>query len=212
MNYSINLRVNGFIFQFGNISYQGGLGLFIDFSDDLIKEAIKNNDKKLLEAFSEVINQSELLDAQYTMETFEHYYLQGQGYEYLNYNYRLNGLLELKQKAELIINNAINCSEYEIKIANNILNTLDGRPPRKILPEKTPAQKAKAAFERKKEKFRLKLTIRDGYKCFKCGNDKENSLCVVKKDNLNESYDFDNLILKCRSCHTKESNKERNKK
>ncbi|MCF1193259.1 hypothetical protein LRR18_16840, partial [Mangrovimonas sp. AS39] len=58
-------------------------------------------------------------------------------------------------------------------------------------------------YEKRKPKLRIKLVIRDGYKCDNCGKDKEDSLCVIQKEVHNTNYELDNLILRCRSCMNK---------
>ncbi|HGC5632765.1 TPA: hypothetical protein ACIY9T_003261, partial [Legionella pneumophila] len=67
---------------------------------------------------------------------------------------------------------------------------------------------AKAAFERKKPKLKLKLTIDRGYKCDQCGNSTENSLCLIRRDNSILNYEIDNLVLRCRKCMNKMRSKQ----
>jgi 5-methylcytosine-specific restriction endonuclease McrA len=85
-------------------------------------------------------------------------------------------------------------------VAQKIINTLNGNPPLKIVPEKTQEEKEKQKFEKKKLKLKLKVALRDGYKCQVCSDSKEDSLCIIKKDKDNISYELENLVLKCRKC------------
>lgn len=208
MGYQINIEVNGFDLSFGNMGMDHGIGLYIDFENEKIKKAIEENDPTLTEAIQTMFNNHELLDAQYTMDSFEHYILQGHGWDSLMESYSFKGLSEFKYKAELILANAEDTSDYQRQIAQTILDTLDGNGPRYERPEKTPEEKAKATFERKKPKLRLKLVMRDGYNCDNCGKDKEDSLCIIQKEKSDSNYELDNLTLRCRGCMNKMNRKK----
>lgn len=202
MGYCIDIDVNGFKFQFGEITLSRSLGVFIDFEDEKIKYAIDTKCTDFLNAIQSVFSMSGELDALYTMTNFERNYLQPHGWDSLKRDYNFNGLEEFKRKA-LIVLGSSNANEQQLNSARTIIDVLEGNyihPPK---PEKSPEQKARDAFERKKSKLRLKLTIRDGYKCCDCGLDKENSLCVVQKQVDNFNFEADNLVLRCRSCMNK---------
>jgi hypothetical protein len=204
MGYVINIESNGFTFKFGKFGYPvGGLGLFIDFADNKVKEAIKKEDSDFYKAIKELLVRDNELDALATMDNFESYYLQGNPWYKLTTFYNFEGLFEFKQKA-LITLNSIHATPYQLEVAEKIIDVLDGNyklcsPP----PEKSPEEKAKAAFERKKPNLRLKLTIERGYKCDQCSRSQENSLCVIRKDDSLVNYELENLVLRCRSCINK---------
>tara|TARA_R110000868_G_scaffold335547_1_gene596421 strand:+ start:10871 stop:11497 length:627 start_codon:yes stop_codon:yes gene_type:complete len=208
MAYQINIEVNGFELSFGEMGLGHKIGLFIDFQNENIKQAIEESDPLLTEAIQIMFNNHELLDAQYMMDNFEYYYLQGHGWDSLMESYSFKGLSDFKQKAELVLANEEHTSDHQRDIAKTLLDTLNGNPPRYERPEKTPEEKAKATFDRKKPKLRTKLVIRDGYKCDNCGTDKEDSLCVIQKEAHNMNYELENLALRCRSCMTKLRNKK----
>lgn len=208
MGYEINIEVNAFQLSFGNMSFGGGCGLFINFKNEKIKKALQEEDPELINAIKIAFSNHELLNAQHMMNEFEHYYLQGQGWDALMQNYSFTGLSEFKKKAELILDNEPYCSEYQCKTAKTILETLNGNPPPLIHPEKTPEEKAKSSFDRKKPKLRTKLVIRDGYKCDICAKDNEDSLCITQKETDGINYELSNLTLRCRSCMNKCKNKK----
>lgn len=208
MAYQIDLVVNGFNLGFGNMGLGYGLGLFIDFTNDKIKKALEENDPTLTKAIQTAFSNHELIESQYMMDTFEVYYLQGHGWHSLMQNYPFRALCEFKEKAELILSNQDRTTDYQREVAQNILDTLNGNSPIYKQPEKSPEEKAKSSFERKKPKLRTKLVIRDGYKCDNCGKDKEDSLCIVQKEAHQTNYELDNLTLRCRSCMKKNKNKK----
>jgi hypothetical protein len=203
MGYQINIEVNGFELSFGNMGMGYGAGLFIDFENEKIKEAIIADNPEFHDAINWVFNNHELIVAQYTMDNFEHYQLQGHGWQSLLENYNFTGLTRFKFQAELVLANEEHTSDYQRQIARTVLDTLNGNPPHYEPPEKTPEEKAKASFDRKKPKLRTKLVIRDGYKCDNCGKDKEDSLCIIQKEVHNTNYELENLTLRCRSCMNK---------
>ncbi len=199
MSFQFKVTVNGFNFMFGN-DLHNNIGLFLNFSDPAIIHSIMHREKNFYDALMRAMEESELWESQYLMEVFEHYYLQ-HGYEALQDDYSFESLTNFKNKAELILSHE-DSSDYQRKVAQRIVDTLQGRPPRSVRPEKSPEEKAKNKFNNAKPALRLKVTIRDGYKCELCGCDNP-GLALVKKDKNNDSYELDNLILRCRKCAKK---------
>ncbi len=206
MSYIINIEINGYTFQFGDNPFNYGVGTFINFHDDKIKEAIDTQNPDFFEALNQLFLKSEELDALYTITNFEHYNLQGHGWAALEEHYSFNDLEIFKRKA-LIVLSCNEANPEQLETAQTIIDILNGEyifpPP----PEKSPEKQAKALFQKKKSKLRLKLTIRDGYKCIDCGLDRENSLCIVQNKIDAFNYEVENLILRCRSCMNKAKKK-----
>jgi hypothetical protein len=203
MSYFIKIEAEGFDFAFGAMGIGSGLGLYIDFEDNKIIKAIEQNDSKLLYAIKFILSQRELLDAQYTMTNFEHYYLQGHPWHDLKHLYSFSELFDIRRKADLILVHKNECDSYQKEIAQLIIQTLDGNPPKYERIEKSPEEKARSRFENKKPRLRTQLVIRDGYKCDNCGKSDEDSLCIKQKEFSNINYELENLTLRCRSCSTK---------
>ena len=204
MSYAINIEVDGFEFQFGCMGYLfPGLGAYINFYDPKIKTAIENKDPVFFEAIKSLLNESAELHALHTFSNFEYYYLQGNGWEILTtYHYSFDDLEKLKKQAYLVLESK-RADKDQRKTAQTLLDVLSGNYKFPPPPEKSPEEKAKATFDRKRDKIRLKLVVRDGYKCVNCGEDKENSLCLTQKVKDPLNYELDNLHLKCRKCMRK---------
>lgn len=203
MSYSIKIEINGFDFQFGDMGFPiSGLGAFISFNDPKIEKAIANDDPEFYSAIRGLLNSSEEFDALYTMAHFEHYHLQGHGWKALTDHYNFSSLEKFKRQAEIVLDSE-NANDDQRITAQTLLDVLNGDYQYPQPPEKSPSEKAKASFENKKPKLRLKLTIRDGYQCDNCSKDTEGSLCIMKKDTEIDSYELDNLILRCRGCINK---------
>ena len=208
MGYVINIEINGYDFQFGNMGYPiGGLGAFISFENPKIKDAIDTNDKYFYEALKELLKRGEELDALYVITNFEYYNLQGHGWRALTQQYSFDSLEDFKNKA-LIVLESDQANPEQINIAQTIIDILSGNyifPP---LPEKSPEEKAKASFEKKRHKLRLKLTIERGYKCEQCEKCDEGSLCIIRKDDSVLDYEINNLVFRCRACLNKMKKKK----
>lgn len=200
MSYAINIEIDGFEFQFGDMGhFNKGIGTYINFYNPAIKIAIEKDDPKFFIALKKLFKQSEEFDSLYTLTNFEYYYLQGNGWSSLMQDYSFDNLENFKRQANIVLNSKHATNDQLIN-AQTILDVLSGNykfPPE---PEKSPEEKAKSAFDRKKDKIRLKLVIRDGYKCHDCGQDKENSLCIIQKEKDPLNYELENLHLKCRRC------------
>ena len=207
MGYLAEVKINDFTFKVGNLDYPVfGFGAFINFEDEDINLAIKNGDDSFYSAIKALINMHEELDALYTMKYFRRDSLCGHEWYALKERYSFEYLEKFKRKALIVLNSKLADDDHRYN-AQTIINILNGNLiPRR--PEKSPEEKAKSAFENKKPGLRLKLTIRDGYKCDCCSKNTEGSLCIIRKDNENDSYEIDNLLLRCRSCISKHKNKK----
>jgi len=203
MGYVINIEINGYEFKFGYLGYPyGGLGVYIDFDNEKIKRDISLKSDDLLEAIKELFHCSAELDALYTITNFEMHELQGRGWEALTQYNSFNTLERYKQKALIVLNSKIADAE-QLATASTIISILEGNY---IFPppvEKTPEQKAKIAFDKNKNRLKLKLTVKLGYFCDNCATNKENSLCLVQKTKDPFNYDLENLTLRCRGCINK---------
>jgi hypothetical protein len=203
MSYAIEVEINGFEFQFGDMGYHtSGVGVYINFEDEKIREAIKNDDPLLLSAIKELFVEGEEIDALFTMDSFENYELRGRDWNsFLDHN-SFNTLENFKRKA-LIVLESDQANDKQIRIAQTIIDVLNGDyvipPP----PEKSPEEKQKMEFNKRKPKLKLKLVIANGYKCDQCSTTVENSLCVMRKNESLLNYDIDNLVLRCRRCINK---------
>lgn len=203
MSYAINIEINGFQFQFGNMGYDWrGLGSFVNFSNTKIKSAIENDDPLFYESLKELFNQSDELHALYTFEHFEHYELQGNGWKALTDHYSFDTLENYKSLA-IIVLNSNKSNQRQLKTAQTLLDVLSGKYKYPPSPEKSPEEKARSSFENKKDKLRLKLVIRDTYRCSDCESNKEGSLCIDQKVKDIYNYDIENLLLRCRKCFNK---------
>jgi 5-methylcytosine-specific restriction endonuclease McrA len=118
-----------------------------------------------------------------------------------------SSLTTLKKQAEIILKNSERVNPRALKNSKMILECLKGNFPKRKFYEKTPEEKAKSNFEKKRDKLRLKLTIQNGYKCADCGKDDENSLCITQKEKSMLNYELDNLMLRCRKCMNKAKTK-----
>ncbi len=208
MSYAINIEINGFVFQFGEMGYQSnGIGCFVSFSDQKIKEAIESENPELNKAIKELLNQSQELDALYTMTHFTHYQLQGNDWRHLKDYYSFNSLQKFSDQASIVLKSK-HADERQINTAKTLLDVLNGTYIAPPPIEKSPEQKARSSFEKKRDKLRLKLVIRDTYKCVDCGMTKDNSLCIAQKVKDSYNYELDNLILRCRGCLNRSNNKK----
>jgi hypothetical protein len=202
MSYVINIDINGFTFYFGNYTYNWNIGLIIDFNELDVLESIANGDPAFFESLAELATKKEELIALHTIERFEHYILQGHPWETLTKYKNFSSLQGYKIQADFVLKSKF-ATNKQIITAQTIIDVLNGNykaPPR---PEKSPEEKAKNAFQWKKEKLRLKLAVERGYKCDNCGDDKENSLCIIRKDESICNYELENLVLRCRKCLNK---------
>jgi hypothetical protein len=208
MGYLINIEIDEYEFQFGEMGYPvQGKGIWINFDDEKIKNSIECDDPYLLQAIVKAFEQHEEIDALYTMTNFEHYHLQGHGWNTLTHNYNFSSLELFKKKSFIVLNSNM-ANPEQIRVAQTIIDVLNGdyqAPPK---PEKSIEEKEKNRFENKKASLRLKLTIEHGYKCDNCAKCDEGSLCVIRKDESVVNYEIENLVLRCRSC----INKMRSKK
>lgn len=199
----MNIELNGFNFKFGNFGNPiGGIGAFINFEDDKIKKAVSSGDDDLYSAICELLQCGEELDALYTITNFENYELQGHGWDSMQEHCSFKTLEEYKRKATVVLNSK-KADADQLATAKTIISILDGNYIRPTPPEKSPEEKRKALFEKKKPKLRLSLVIRDGYKCVDCSGSQEGSLCIVQKNVDLDNYEVDNLVLKCRKCMKK---------
>ena len=200
MGYLIKIESDGYEFQFGEMGYPSvGKGVWINFDEDKIKKAIVSSDPEFLSALVKVFEQHEELDALYTINNFEYYHLQGHDWHILKENYSFSSLVAFQKQAEIVLKCPA-ANEDQLRIAQTIIDVLNGSyraPPR---PEKSPEEKATSAFERKRDKLRLKITIERGYKCDQCEKSDEGSLCIIRKDESVVNYELPNLVLRCRSC------------
>lgn len=201
MGYLLNIQIDEFELDFGDIGFAKyfGPGVWLNFEDPTIEEAIKNKSQNLLDALFKLYQQKDEIQALHMMDEFERYHLQGHGWRALIDNYDYPAQQNFHKQALLVVNSQ-RADASQIKTANTIIGVLDGTYKLPPPPEKSPQEKALASFQRKKTKLKVKLVIRDTYKCKYCGKNDEDSLCVIKKDRDNESYELDNLILSCRRC------------
>lgn len=203
MSYALNIEINGYEFQFGDMAFPScGIGAFINFNDPKIKAAIADQSTDFFDSLKSLFMQSEELDALYTINNFEHYFLQGHGWHSLTSDYGFKSQQRFHNQALIVLKGTM-ADESQRRIAETIIEVLNGnyRPP--APPEKSPEEKARASFERKKPKLKLKITIDRGYKCDICSNTTENSLCILRKDESICNYELENLVLRCRSCMNK---------
>lgn len=207
MSYAINIEIDGFEFQFGHMGYcNRGLGCFVNFTNTEIKCAIESSDELFYKAIKKLFNKSEELHALYTFENFEHYELQGGGWKNLLQHYSFENLEYFKSQAIMVLSSK-QADLYQLKMAQTLLDVLNGKYKYPPVPEKSPEEKARSSFENKKDKLRLKLVIRDTYRCVTCGKNKEGSLCISQKSKDLYDYDLDNLILLCRGCFNRHNKK-----
>jgi len=201
MAYTRKVKVNGFILSFGRM-FDGSLGVYINFEDEATKEPINNQDLKFFQSLKELSEISEELDAVYQMHGFEHYHLQGHGWHSLIRYHDFASQERYKKMAVLVLSSKI-ADEEDKKTAQTIIDVLSGNYKFPPPPEKSPEEKAKAAFDRKRDKLKLKIVVERGYKCDNCEHSVENSLCIIRKDEKIHNYEIENLVLRCRSCTSK---------
>lgn len=203
----------GFTFLAGKLTTKLVLGICLNLEDEEIVSLINNYPEVLAERLQEIMPHVIFREAHYQM----HWIADENGrrddygrrddfcYQWKDYfrSCDFKELSKLKVQAELILNNQDSCSPRAINNAKIVLECLNGNYPPTYYKEKTPEEKAKASYERKKPKLRTKLVIRDGYKCDNCGKDKEDSLCIIQKEAHNTNYELNNLTLRCRGCMNK---------
>lgn len=201
--------IDGVVIGLGAVGYHYEKGIVIYLSEGDASDYIENKDSSLVDIIHSVYSQRHILDAWSEMDNFEHYRLQGYGgWMSLKSDYNYQSQNEFHCQAKLVLEHD-DSTEYQKKVAQTIINVLYGDYIEPEKPEKSPEEKAKAAFDRKKPRLRLKLVIRDGYQCDNCGSNKENSLCIVKKDESSTVLEMENLTLRCRSCMAKIKNKNK---
>jgi len=150
MGYVINIEINGYEFQFGNMGYQmGGLGPFIRFDDQKVQDAIINDDPGFYSAIKELLNRRDELDALYTMTNFDIYNLQVHGWRFLTDNYPFNSLEDFKRKA-LIVLESEKANDDQLRTAKTIIDVLNGDYKFPPPPEKSPEKKANEVLSLKK--------------------------------------------------------------
>jgi hypothetical protein len=200
---SINIDIDGFGFKYGYFNYPFyGPGLSINFNEEKVKYALENDIPSLLNAINNFLSKLEELDALFSMHNFELYSLHGRNWESLTTVNDFKSLIKIKKQAELVLNSQ-HADSKQLHIATTIIDVLNGNYISPPIPEKSPEEKAKAAFEKKRDKLRLKITIERGYKCDQCSKSDEGSLCIIRKDNSMLNYEIENLVLRCRSCINK---------
>lgn len=206
MNDYMMINVNGFIFHFGFNSSADGFGVFVDFEDGMVKGAIKNNDSKFFSSLQSLLSNSEELHAVYTMSIFEDHYTGHCGWGRLRDVYSFEDLENFKLQAQITLKSPI-ASEQAKKNSEKLIEELYKKYSPPAPKERTPEEEAKYVFGKNRGKIRLKIALRDGYKCFNCDHNKEDSLCIVQKDVDPFNYDLDNLFFRCRKCMRKYKNK-----
>jgi hypothetical protein len=211
-NYENEYELNGISFIGGKITFGCFLGIVINLEDESIIDLIYNNPKKLASCIKNLVPEIIFQEAHRKMHWLanedghlHHGSYWNQWEEYFS-GKSFKKLEKIKMQAECVLTNERSLP-LAIKNAKIVLECLNGNFPERYVKEKSPEEKARAAFERKKPKLRLKLTIRDGYKCDTCSKDTEGSLCIIRKNNESDSYEIDNLLLRCRSCIRKHTNK-----
>ena len=203
MVYDEDYESNGFVFKAGLMTSRSVLGICINLDDEKILQLV-NNPELLAECLQEIIPNIIFNEAHRELYHIAdqngyrgQYYHQWEEY-FSELGYQ--SLTKLKNQAELVLNHCDECDPRAVNNAKIVIECLNGNFPPRYVKEKSATEIAKASFEKKKPKLRLKLVIRDGYKCAFCAKDTEDSLCIVKRDYGNESLELENLILSCRRC------------
>jgi len=198
----------GVIVGLGYVGHCAEKAIVIYLDEGGASDVIEKKDAKLLDIIFELHGARHILEAQDTMQSFERFVLQGSGWTALKLNYNYKSLNEFHVQAQMVLDEPTS-TEHQREVAQKIIAVLCGDYVEPPPPEKSPEEKAKTAFQNKKPRLRLKLVIRDGYQCDICASDKENSLCIVKKNAASPVDEIENLALRCRSCMTKVRHKEK---
>lgn len=211
--YDDEYTVDGYVFRCGLLTTRSVLGICINLEDEQILSLL-DEPEKLASCLKQIIPQLKFSEAHNTFYEMADdngilrsgsYWRQWQ--EFIEEKSYIS-LTQMKEQAQMLLNHSEHCEDRAIANAKIFLECLEGNYPERYHREKTPEENEKASFDKKKPKLRLKLTIRDGYKCDGCGKTKEDSLCVVKKDTMNSSIELDNLVLRCRPCINKLKSKK----
>ncbi len=207
--YDHEYKSNNFLFYGGKITTHGILGICINLDDEKIIHLIENNPEKFLKCLKEIYPQVIRTEAHYNIHGIAdengnlfHGHSYYDGWQDYFSCLSFSKLSKLKNQAELVLNDSGSNSQT-LNNAMIVLNCLKGDFPPRYIREKSPEEIIKSKFERSKPKLRLKLTIKYGYACDICGQDKENSLCIIRKDDSMLNYDIENLVLRCRACINK---------
>jgi len=200
--YQDNFNINGFSLGYISDSTLNAGSVVIEFNKPNI-EALEICDKDLFEAMLHVFSESGFISARNKINDFLCWHRLDETQEIAStlVNIRsFSAKKEVYDAAELIINSERDDISGDLKsMANTIICILnDGFTYEEKV--KTPEERAKASYERRKPKTRVKLVIRDGYKCVDCGHNEEDSLCITQKEKDALNYEIDNLHLKCRRC------------
>lgn len=191
---------NGFELMYFSDSSLSDEGVLIEFNEKNI-EAIRGHDLAIFDALNELYDSAEVIRAFNAIYDMRCCYRDCE-FNIRDFNMSFSGQKKLYDQANLVLNHA-SSNEDDKKMAASIIDNLENGPPPYKPVERTPEEKAKRAFDKRKPKIRLKLVIRDGYRCVHCGQDEEDSLCVVQKEKDDFNYELDNLVFKCRKCLNK---------
>lgn len=211
-NYDDEYFYDDLTFRAGKLTSRPVLGICINIEDEEILHRLNNDPQSFIQCIKKIIPDVIFNQAHQKMYRLadndgarEGYWNQWQDY-IGGCDYKK--LSKLKNQAELILNNQEGCEPRAINNAKIVLECLKGNFPPRYVRIKSPEEIAKQLFEKKKPKLKLKLAIKEGYKCTHCGHDKEDSLCIIQKDKNIASYELDNLKLVCRSCINKHKTKK----
>jgi len=200
--YQDNFYINGFNLGYISDSTLNTGSVVIEFNKSNI-EALENCDEDFFTAIRHVFAESGFISARNKINDFLCWHRRDdtQGIASTLFNIRsFSAQKEVYDAAELIINLDRDDISGDLKsMAKTIIHILNDEFVYKAK-VKTPEEKAKSSYERRKPKIRVKLVIRDGYKCVDCGHNEEDSLCITQKEKDALNFKIDNLHLKCRRC------------
>jgi len=174
-----------------------GLSILLDLEDEETRLAIQNKDIKLLDHFLDILNNIDEIDAiQVFSHDFEGYFLQGRSWERVLKESTFSLLSSYKEKALLVIKSPMASKEIK-EISGVFLRALDGDLPPYTPTEREIRNAKQDRYNSSRAKW-LKLLIEShGYKCQRCGADKNLKIKHLVTINDGGNTELSNLELRC---------------
>lgn len=176
--------------------------LMLDLENDLIIDAINSKSLDLLDALLFVSKKAKEIRAIYVFDRFEHYFIQGGGWERALSRCTTNKLLEYKKQAELVLWSELS-SEKQKQEARIYLNAMDGDF-QKHIPTATDIKTRKLQKYQKSRGKWLQLLIEDRpYKCHLCDIKKNLRIKHLVTIMNGGKTELSNLQFRCTKCVNK---------
>ena len=201
MVFDINLTTNGVDLVLKTACSLVGGSVSIYFNDKNI-ELLESKDSRIIDALCDVVKHKDYYYACHMILNFKEYY--NCEPQCLEQNYKSNAVLNVAKNCHIVIYEPNACEEY-INLAKDILNKCHNQE--HSYQEKTPEEKKRSRFEKRRPKRFKELVKRDGYACMFC---KKSDVDLIIKRNVSFEDLSDDIKeqtsqceLRCRKCHRK---------